>query len=158
MFMSCSWSYQLFVVNLMVLNLFVPVYLLRWEIKSFVIRQAVRATWFIICPVLQLSTDYSGTIWWSRIVSFSNVFVVNPLDVVKIRLQAQHMPLKTNSLFVYHRGILEELCVCRYCSSGEAGISAGVRPWYNRQIQFTGTLVSQSFLRTKNGNNFVSYT
>ncbi|KAI0238709.1 Solute carrier family 25 member 40 [Lamellibrachia satsuma] len=85
-----------------------------------------------ITPVQQMIASCSGAI-------ITSLFV-NPLDVVKIRLQAQHMPLKTNPVFVYHRGILEELCVCRYCSSGEASISPGLRPWYNRPIQFTGTL------------------
>ena len=69
----------------------------------------------------------------------NSTFAVNPLDVVKIRLQAQHMPVKTSPVFVYHRGIVEELCVCRYCTSAgvtaDASISPALRP-------FNGTLVS----------------
>ena len=65
------------------------------------------------------------------------MFAVNPLDVVKIRLQAQHMPVKTSPVFVYHRGIVEEFCVCRYCAS--AGVTASISPALR---PFNGTLVS----------------
>jgi len=72
--------------------------------------------------------------------------VVTPLDVVKIRLQAQQKPLRAGSYFVYSSGLMDCLCLCSQCSdNGGSGLlqqsQTVPRPWYRRPGHFTGTLV-----------------
>ncbi|XP_011553802.2 probable mitochondrial glutathione transporter SLC25A40 isoform X2 [Plutella xylostella] len=52
---------------------------------------------------------------------------MTPLDVVKIRLQAQQKALHSNKCYLYCNGLMEHLCPC-----GETG-------WVPKRTHFTGT-------------------
>lgn len=73
-------------------------------------------------------------------------FFMTPLDVVKIRLQAQQKPLHTGSCFVYNNGLMDYLCVCSQCSeNGNRSLQRSrtrprFQPWYKRSAHFSGTL------------------
>ncbi|NXA31848.1 S2540 protein, partial [Eudromia elegans] len=57
--------------------------------------------------------------------------LVAPLDVVKIRLQAQSNPFSKGKCFVYSNGLMDHICVC------ENGDS---KAWYKKPGHFKGTL------------------
>lgn len=57
-------------------------------------------------------------------------FTVTPLDVVKIRLQAQQKALLSNKCYLYCNGLMEHLCPC------------GETAWIPRRVHFHGTIVS----------------
>lgn len=54
---------------------------------------------------------------------------VTPLDVVKIRLQAQQKALLSNKCYLYCNGLMEHLCPC------------GETAWIPRRVHFHGTMV-----------------
>ncbi|KAI7807151.1 probable mitochondrial glutathione transporter SLC25A40 isoform X1 [Triplophysa rosa] len=56
---------------------------------------------------------------------------VTPLDVVKIRLQAQKNPFPKGKCFVYCNGLMDHICVCEN-GNGKA--------WYKAPGHFNGTL------------------
>lgn len=58
------------------------------------------------------------------------IFLVTPLDVVKIRLQAQQKALLSNKCYLYCNGLMEHLCPC------------GETAWIPRRVHFHGTIVS----------------
>ncbi|NWX82469.1 S2540 protein, partial [Nothoprocta pentlandii] len=58
-------------------------------------------------------------------------FFVAPLDVVKIRLQAQSNPFSKGKCFVYSNGLMDHICIC------ENGDS---KAWYKKPGHFKGTL------------------
>ena len=73
------------------------------------------------------------------------IFLVTPLDVVKIRLQAQLKPFKTGSCFIYNNGLMDHLCICSFCNGNRIHLSANsgtARHWYQRSGNFKGTMVS----------------
>lgn len=74
---------------------------------------------FRITPFQQIAASCSGALLTS--------FIVTPLDVVKIRLQAQHQVLNVNKCYVYCNGLMDH--VCSSCPSD----------WYKKK-QFNGTL------------------
>uniref|UniRef100_A0A671M6P9 Mitochondrial glutathione transporter SLC25A40 n=1 Tax=Sinocyclocheilus anshuiensis TaxID=1608454 RepID=A0A671M6P9_9TELE len=76
-----------------------------------------------ITPVQQMIASCSGAI-------ITSLFVT-PLDVVKIRLQAQRNPFPKGKCFVYCNGLMDHICVC------ENGIS---KAWYKAPGHFKGTL------------------
>uniref|UniRef100_A0A673N1M4 Solute carrier family 25 member 40 n=1 Tax=Sinocyclocheilus rhinocerous TaxID=307959 RepID=A0A673N1M4_9TELE len=76
-----------------------------------------------ITPVQQMIASCSGAI-------ITSLFVT-PLDVVKIRLQAQRNPFPKGKCFVYCNGLMDHICVC------ENGIS---KAWYKAPGHFSGTL------------------
>ncbi|KAK2141555.1 hypothetical protein LSH36_1082g00031 [Paralvinella palmiformis] len=86
-----------------------------------------------ITPVQQMFSSCFGAVITS--------FIVTPLDVVKIRLQAQQQPLKQGKCFIYHNGLMDCLCLCSRCNSGSP-MQATVKtdPWYYRPSKFSGTL------------------
>nr|XP_058153048.1 probable mitochondrial glutathione transporter SLC25A40 isoform X2 [Dasypus novemcinctus] len=57
--------------------------------------------------------------------------MVTPLDVVKIRLQAQKNAFPKGKCFVYSNGLMDHLCVCE---------EGGNRAWYTKPGHFQGTL------------------
>lgn len=67
-------------------------------------------------------------------------FSVTPLDVVKIRLQAQQKALLSNKCFLYCNGLMDHLCPCVTSAGGHTN-------WYHRNGQFNGTIVSSSTLQ-----------
>lgn len=69
--------------------------------------------------------------------------IMSPLDVVKIRLQAQQKPFKVGSCFIYSNGLMDCLCVCSHChgdANSKNSVSSRIRPWYERPGHFNGTL------------------
>lgn len=76
-----------------------------------------------ITPLQQMMASCSGAILTSLLVT--------PLDVVKIRLQAQKNPFPKGKCFVYCNGLMDHLCVC---DNGHS------KPWYKIPGHFSGTL------------------
>lgn len=97
---------------------------------------------YMITPTQQIISSTIGALTTS--------IVVTPLDVVKIRLQAQQKNFYKNKCFLYCNGLMEHLC---YCVNGQSkghlhrpdGSTIQVDPrdvkWFRRPIpgQFTGT-------------------
>ncbi|XP_033728178.1 solute carrier family 25 member 40-like [Pecten maximus] len=83
-----------------------------------------------ITPWQQMISSCSGAILTS--------FFVTPLDVVKIRLQAQNSPMKRGQCFLYCNGLMDHVCWCR---NGNGNNTKPVH-WYKRGLPqpFTGTL------------------
>ncbi|XP_074796699.1 mitochondrial glutathione transporter SLC25A39 isoform X2 [Natator depressus] len=77
-----------------------------------------------ITPLQQMLASGTGAL-------FTSLFVT-PLDVVKIRLQAQRTPFSKGKCFVYCNGLMDHLYVCQNGSSCTA--------WYKAPTRFTGTL------------------
>ncbi|XP_051575059.1 probable mitochondrial glutathione transporter SLC25A40 isoform X1 [Myxocyprinus asiaticus] len=76
-----------------------------------------------ITPFQQMVASCSGAI-------ITSLFVT-PLDVVKIRLQAQKNPFPKGKCFVYCNGLMDHLCVCEN-GNGKA--------WYKAAGHFNGTV------------------
>ncbi|XP_032785944.2 solute carrier family 25 member 40 isoform X1 [Daphnia magna] len=66
--------------------------------------------------------------------------LVTPLDVVKIRLQAQHRTVTPNRCFIYCNGLMDHCIVCVNGQSKALNSSISREQWYRRPGQFTGTL------------------
>ncbi|KAH1028866.1 probable mitochondrial glutathione transporter SLC25A40 isoform X1 [Dendroctonus ponderosae] len=75
-----------------------------------------------ITPVQQAAASCTGALLTSVIMT--------PLDVVKIRMQAQQKA--TNSCFLYCNGLMDHICSCQPMDPKN--------PWYKRPSQFSGTL------------------
>lgn len=75
---------------------------------------------FRITPFQQMASACTGAI-------ITSLFMT-PLDVVKIRLQAQQKALLSNKCYLYCNGLMEHLCPC-----GETG-------WLPRRTHFHGTI------------------
>uniref|UniRef100_UPI003AADD289 mitochondrial glutathione transporter SLC25A40 n=1 Tax=Centroberyx gerrardi TaxID=166262 RepID=UPI003AADD289 len=76
-----------------------------------------------ITPLQQMVASCSGAILTSLFVT--------PLDVVKIRLQAQKNPFPKGKCFVYCNGLMDHICVCENGNS---------KAWYKARGHFSGTL------------------
>ncbi|XP_060079058.1 probable mitochondrial glutathione transporter SLC25A40 [Ylistrum balloti] len=83
-----------------------------------------------ITPWQQMISSCTGAVLTS--------FFVTPLDVVKIRLQAQKSPMKRGQCFLYCNGLMDHVCWCR---NGNGNNTKPVH-WYKRGLPepFTGTL------------------
>ncbi|XP_075231418.1 mitochondrial glutathione transporter SLC25A40-like [Lycorma delicatula] len=79
---------------------------------------------FRITPYQQMAAACTGALLTSLIVT--------PLDVVKIRLQAQQKMLTSNKCFLYCNGLMDHICPC------VDGTSSNY--WYRRPSHFNGTL------------------
>uniref|UniRef100_A0A8D0L935 Mitochondrial glutathione transporter SLC25A39 n=1 Tax=Sphenodon punctatus TaxID=8508 RepID=A0A8D0L935_SPHPU len=77
-----------------------------------------------ISPLQQMLASGTGAL-------FTSLFVT-PLDVVKIRLQAQRTPFSKGRCFLYCNGLMDHLYVCQNGNSCTA--------WYKAPTHFTGTL------------------
>uniref|UniRef100_A0A8V5GXG6 Mitochondrial glutathione transporter SLC25A39 n=1 Tax=Melopsittacus undulatus TaxID=13146 RepID=A0A8V5GXG6_MELUD len=77
-----------------------------------------------ITPVQQMVASGTGAILTSLFVT--------PLDVVKIRLQAQRTPFSNGKCFLYCNGLMDHLYVCQH--------STGCSAWYRSPTRFNGTL------------------
>lgn len=76
-----------------------------------------------ITPLQQMVASCSGAILTSMFVT--------PLDVVKIRLQAQQNPFPKGKCFVYCNGLMDHICVCENGNS---------KVWYKAPGHFNGTV------------------
>lgn len=85
------------------------------------------------------------------------VVSVTPLDVVKIRLQAQKKPnaFGSGKCFLYCNGLMDHMCTCLNAPSS-------AQTWYKKRLpiqQFSGTMVSpKSKTKSKNLNWTSNYT
>lgn len=101
----------------------------------------------------------------STVGALTTSLVVTPLDVVKIRLQAQQKNFYKNQCFLYSNGLMEHLC---YCVNGTGsghihtanGATIPVDPrklkWFRRPIpgHFTGTF--DAFLKISKTEGILS--
>ncbi|XP_028985661.1 probable mitochondrial glutathione transporter SLC25A40 [Betta splendens] len=76
-----------------------------------------------ITPLQQMVASCSGALLTSLFVT--------PLDVVKIRLQAQKSPFPKGKCFVYCNGLMDHICVCE---------NGNTKAWYKAPGHFNGTL------------------
>nr|XP_051709336.1 probable mitochondrial glutathione transporter SLC25A40 isoform X1 [Oryctolagus cuniculus] len=76
-----------------------------------------------VTPLQQMLASCTGAILTS--------LMVTPLDVVKIRLQAQNNPFPKGKCFVYSNGLMDHVCVCE---------EGGSKAWYKKPGNFRGTL------------------
>ncbi|XP_017650955.1 solute carrier family 25 member 40 isoform X4 [Nannospalax galili] len=76
-----------------------------------------------VTPLQQMLASCTGAILTS--------LMVTPLDVVKIRLQAQNNPFPKGKCFVYSNGLMDHMCVCE---------DGGKKAWYKKPGNFQGTL------------------
>ncbi|XP_056331500.1 probable mitochondrial glutathione transporter SLC25A40 [Danio aesculapii] len=76
-----------------------------------------------ITPFQQMMASCSGAIITSLLVT--------PLDVVKIRLQAQKNPFPKGKCFVYCNGLMDHICVCE---------NGNTKVWYKAPGHFSSTL------------------
>ncbi|XP_013192362.1 probable mitochondrial glutathione transporter SLC25A40 [Amyelois transitella] len=75
---------------------------------------------FRITPFQQMASACTGAL-------ITSLFMT-PLDVVKIRLQAQQKALLSNKCYLYCNGLMEHLCPC------------GDTAWIPRRVHFHGTM------------------
>ncbi|XP_032944025.1 probable mitochondrial glutathione transporter SLC25A40 isoform X4 [Rhinolophus ferrumequinum] len=76
-----------------------------------------------VTPLQQMLASCTGAVLTS--------LMVTPLDVVKIRLQAQNNPFSKGKCFVYSNGLMDHVCVCEEESN---------KAWYKKPGCFRGTL------------------
>lgn len=76
-----------------------------------------------LTPVQQMMASCTGAV-------ITSLFVT-PLDVVKIRLQAQQKAFMSNKCFLYCNGLMDHLCPCG---------NGGETSWYQRTSHFSGTI------------------
>ncbi|KAM4874409.1 mitochondrial glutathione transporter SLC25A40 isoform 2-T2 [Thomomys bottae] len=76
-----------------------------------------------VTPLQQMLASCTGAIMTS--------LMVTPLDVVKIRLQAQSNPFPKGKCFMYSNGLMDHVCICE---------EAGNKAWYKKPGNFRGTL------------------
>jgi solute carrier family 25 protein 39/40 len=76
-----------------------------------------------VTPLQQMIASCTGAVLTS--------LMVTPLDVVKIRLQAQNNPFPKGKCFLYSNGLMDHMCVCEEESK---------KAWYKKPGNFRGTL------------------
>jgi len=81
---------------------------------------------FRITPTQQVAAACTGAL-------ITSLFVT-PLDVVKIRLQAQQKALLANKCFLYCNGLMDHFCTCLGNGNNKYNY------WYRRPGHFNGTL------------------
>lgn len=91
-----------------------------------IFKMSVEDPKFRITPYQQMFAACSGAL-------ITSLFMT-PLDVVKIRLQAQQKALVANKCFLYCNGLMDHMCTC----IGNGGSTQEY--WYKRPSHFNGTL------------------
>lgn len=76
-----------------------------------------------VTPLQQMMASCAGAVVTS--------LMVTPLDVVKIRLQAQNNPFPKGKCFLYSNGLMDHICICEEESK---------KAWYKKPGNFHGTL------------------
>ena len=66
---------------------------------------------------------------------------VTPLDVVKIRMQAQQKELFKHKCFLYCNGLMDHICYCNGNGSTTPSNLFASSKWFRRPSHFNGTLV-----------------
>ncbi|KAL4229466.1 hypothetical protein ACF0H5_012504 [Mactra antiquata] len=84
-----------------------------------------------LSPLQQMISSCSGAIMTSLFVT--------PLDVVKIRMQAQRKPqaFAKGNCYLYCNGLMDHTCICINGNSVNIGVSR--KTWYKRPGNFKGT-------------------
>lgn len=85
-----------------------------------------------ITPAQQMISSCSGAMLTSLLVT--------PLDVIKIRLQAQQKPIAKGSCFLYCNGLMDHLQVCPCDPNGSSTKPYRTEFWYRRPGKFNGTI------------------
>ncbi|RWS31094.1 solute carrier family 25 member 40-like protein, partial [Leptotrombidium deliense] len=87
-----------------------------------------------ITPLQQMMSSCTGAVATS--------IIVTPLDVVKIRIQAQQKEFLRNKCFLYCNGLMEHICYCNGNGNGKGQPtdSIYVRKWFRRPTHFRGTI------------------
>jgi len=65
---------------------------------------------------------------------------VTPLDVVKIRIQAQQKLLDKNKCFIYCNGLMDHICYCNGNGNGQTVANLKNMKWFKRPTHFKGTM------------------
>ncbi|XP_029343710.1 solute carrier family 25 member 40-like [Acyrthosiphon pisum] len=88
---------------------------------------------FRIKPVQQMAAACTGALITS--------FFVTPLDVIKVRMQAESRITNKHKCFVYSNGLMDHICPCNTLKkkTSDSPYYRNVQ-WYNRPIKFNGTL------------------
>uniref|UniRef100_A0A2S2PFX2 Solute carrier family 25 member 40 n=1 Tax=Schizaphis graminum TaxID=13262 RepID=A0A2S2PFX2_SCHGA len=88
---------------------------------------------FRIKPVQQMAAACTGALITS--------FFVTPLDVIKVRMQAQSRITNKDKCFFYSNGLMDHICPCNTLKKNTSD-SPYYRyvQWFNRPSQFNGTL------------------
>ncbi|RWS11838.1 solute carrier family 25 member 40-like protein [Dinothrombium tinctorium] len=94
-----------------------------------------------ITPMQQMISSCTGAI-------VTSIFVT-PLDVVKIRIQAQQKEFLKNKCFLYCNGLMDHICYCNGNGNGANGMQKTYPPsaldlrsskWFKRPVYFRGTM------------------
>ncbi|XP_058807145.1 probable mitochondrial glutathione transporter SLC25A40 [Phymastichus coffea] len=93
---------------------------------------------FRIRPYQQMIASCTGAL-------VTSIFVT-PLDVVKIRLQAQQKAMLSNKCFLYCNGLMDHICCC---ANGKSGMSQAA--WIKANGHFNGTLDAMIKISQKEG-------
>ncbi|XP_008188105.1 uncharacterized protein LOC100162723 isoform X2 [Acyrthosiphon pisum] len=88
---------------------------------------------FRIKPVQQMAAACTGALITS--------FFVTPLDVIKVRMQAQSRITSKHKCFFYSNGLMDHICPCNTLKKNtfDSPYYRNVQ-WYNRPSQFNGTI------------------
>ena len=105
--------------------------------------------------------DFFSSVFGFLIVFFPNIkslHIVTPLDVVKIRLQAQQKEFMKNKCFVYCNGLMDHVCYC-LTNGGNNNINNNNNnsKFNGKQINFCQINGQQSNKQTINFNYFHSF-
>ncbi|XP_026807649.1 solute carrier family 25 member 40-like isoform X3 [Rhopalosiphum maidis] len=88
---------------------------------------------FRIKPVQQMAAACTGALITS--------FLVTPLDVIKVRMQAQPRITNNDKCFFYSNGLMDHICPCNTLKKNpsDSPYYRNVQ-WFNRPSKFNGTL------------------
>ncbi|KAL5238007.1 hypothetical protein ACI65C_005417 [Semiaphis heraclei] len=88
---------------------------------------------FRITPVQQMAAACTGALITS--------FFVTPLDVIKVRMQAQSRITNKHKCFLYSNGLMDHICPCNTSKTNTSDSPYHRNyQWYNRPSKFNGTL------------------